>query len=63
MTDYHAFGEIHSDTTAAIIETGFLNLDREILTKRADMVARGVASGILCYLRNENVPDVPAVTP
>lgn len=63
MTEYHAFGEIHSETTAAIIETGFLNLDREILTKQTSMVARGVASGILCYLRNENVPNVPAATP
>ena len=29
MTDYHAFREIHADTTAAIIETGFLNLDKD----------------------------------
>jgi len=63
MTEYHAFGEIHSNTTAAIIETGFLNLDREILTKQTSMVARGVASGILCFLRNENVPNVPVATP
>ncbi|RPJ49583.1 MAG: N-acetylmuramoyl-L-alanine amidase [Chloroflexi bacterium] len=63
MTEYHAFNEIHSDTTAAIIETGFMNLDREILTNKTDMVAQGVASGILCYLRNENVPQVPAIQP
>lgn len=63
MTDYHAFSEIHSDTTAAIIETGFLNLDREILTNRTDVVAQGVASGILCFVRNEDIPSVPAVTP
>lgn len=63
MTEYHAFSETHSDTTAAIIETGFLNLDREILTKNTDLVAQGVASGILCFVRNEDVPQVPAATP
>jgi N-acetylmuramoyl-L-alanine amidase len=63
MTDYHAFREIHSDTTAAIIETGFLNLDRKILTENTDVVARGVADGILCFLRNENIPDTAPVTP
>ena len=63
MTNYHAFSEIHSDTTAAIIETGFLNLDREILTKHTDKVAQGVASGILCFVRNEDVPQVPVMTP
>ena len=63
MTEYHAFNEIHSETTAAIIETGFLNLDREILTKKTDLVAQGVASGILCFVRNEDVPLIPTVTP
>jgi N-acetylmuramoyl-L-alanine amidase len=63
MTEYHAFNEIHTDTTAAIIETGFLNLDRELLTKRTDLVAQGVASGILCYIRNEDVPNIPVPTP
>lgn len=61
MTEYHAFSEINSDTTAAIIETGFLNLDREILTKRPEQVAQGVASGVLCYLRNEDIPNVPEI--
>lgn len=61
MTEYHAFSEINSDTTAAIIETGFLNLDRELLTKRPEMAAQGVASGILCFLRNEDIPDIPDV--
>jgi N-acetylmuramoyl-L-alanine amidase len=63
MTEYHAFSEIHNETTAAIIETGFLNLDREILTKNTDLVAQGVASGILCYVRNEDVPRVPTLLP
>ena len=63
MTRYHAFSEIHTDTTAAIIETGFLNLDREILTKHTDKVAQGVTAGILCYMRNEEVPGAPVPNP
>jgi len=56
MTYYHAFDEIHSQTTAAIIETGFLYLDREILTTNPNLVAEGVVAGILCYIRNESAP-------
>ncbi len=63
MTDYHAFTEIHSDTTAAIIETGFLNLDRRLLTEQTDLVAQGVASGILCFVRNEDIPRLPTLAP
>ena len=63
MTQYHAFNEIHSDTTAAIIEAGFLNLDREILTQQTDRVAQGIASGILCFVRNEDVPGPNIMTP
>lgn len=55
MTSYHAFGEIDENTTAAIIETGFLNLDRDKLTNHADLSAKGIADGILCYLNNEDV--------
>jgi N-acetylmuramoyl-L-alanine amidase len=53
MTNYHAFNEINSDTPAAIIEIGFMNLDREILTQHQDVIAKGIASGILCFVRNE----------
>ena len=55
MTSYHAFNEIHSNTTAAIIETGFMNLDKQILTEHTDVIARGVTEGILCYVRNEQI--------
>lgn len=57
MTSYHAFEEINSDTTAAIIEVGFLNLDRQILTQHQDLVAKGISDGILCYVRNEDIPQ------
>ncbi len=55
MTQYHAFDEIDPNTTAAIIEVGFLNLDRQILEKSPEIPAQGIVSGILCYLRNESI--------
>ena len=55
MTSYHAFDEIDPNTTAAIIEIGFMNLDRKFLTKNPDLVAAGVTKGILCYVRNEDL--------
>jgi N-acetylmuramoyl-L-alanine amidase len=65
MREYHAFREIDPSTVAAIIETGFLNLDREILTKHTDLVAAGVVDGILCFANNENIEPtpVPNLTP
>jgi N-acetylmuramoyl-L-alanine amidase len=55
MTDYHAFNEIHTSTPAAIIETGFLNLDKDFLTQKTDLVAQGITAGILCFVNNETV--------
>ncbi len=55
MTNYHAFNEIHPDTIAAIIEVGFMNLDRVILTQKPDLIATGITKGILCYLNNEDI--------
>ena len=63
MREYHSFREIDSSTVAAIIETGFLNLDREILTKRTDLIAKGVVEGILCFARNENIELTPISNP
>ncbi len=62
MTGYHAFSEIDPNTIAAIIETGFLYLDREILTQHTDQVADGVVDGILCFVNNENVEPTPMPT-
>jgi len=59
MREYHAFREIDPSTVAAIIETGFLNLDREILTKHTDKVAAGIVDGILCFANNENIESTP----
>jgi N-acetylmuramoyl-L-alanine amidase len=55
MTSYHAFDEINPETNAVIIELGFLNLDRQILTKNPDKVATGIVNGVLCYVNNESV--------
>jgi N-acetylmuramoyl-L-alanine amidase len=65
MTGYHAFSEIDPNTIAGIIETGFLNLDRDLLTKHPDQVADGVVSGLMCFINNENVVPtaLPTVTP
>jgi len=56
MTSYHAFDEINFETPAVIIEIGFLNLDRQILTEDPDLVANGISQGILCYIHNESIP-------
>ncbi len=59
MSEYHAFGEVSPSTPAVIIEIGFMNLDYNLLTRHPDVVARGIASGILCYVRNENIESSP----
>jgi N-acetylmuramoyl-L-alanine amidase len=58
MTDYHAFREIAPGVPAIILETGFLNLDRDFLTQRADVAAKAISDGILCY-----VSEVPGGAP
>lgn len=54
MTEYHAFDEIDPGTPAVIIETGFLNLDYDLLVNNTELVAKGVTSGILCFINNES---------
>ena len=63
MASYHAFGEIDENSPAAIIETGFMNLDRALLTQQPERVAQGVAAGIICYLRNESIPVSTPLVP
>jgi N-acetylmuramoyl-L-alanine amidase len=63
MSEYHAFDEIDEETPAVIIETGFMNLDRQILTQNTDAIASGIANGILCYIRNENITTIPSNEP
>jgi N-acetylmuramoyl-L-alanine amidase len=63
MTNYHTFREIHPLTPAAIVELGFMRADREHLTERQDVLARGVTEGILCYLEPENPFGIVPATP
>jgi N-acetylmuramoyl-L-alanine amidase len=50
MTGYHTFYAIHGRTPGAIIETGFLWLDRDLLTQHPDVVAQGIVDGIVCFV-------------
>ncbi len=66
MTQYHTFREVAPGSPGAIMEVGFMYLDRELLTGNPDQVALGVARGVLCFLRNEPIgdePDEPDDTP
>ncbi len=63
MREYHAFGEIDNNTVAAIIETGFLNRDYQILTEKPDVVAEGVVQGIVCFINNEDISPTPIPPP
>lgn len=56
MTEYHGFNELDATTPAAIIETGFLYLDRPILTRKPELVAKGITDGLRCFLNNEALP-------
>jgi len=58
MTYYHAFDEVSPNTPAAIIETGFMYLDYDLLTQQPDKVAAGVVEGILCFVNNESIVPV-----
>ena len=54
MTTYHGYDEIDLNTPSIILEAGFLNLDRELLTRSTEVVAEGIVDGILCYIKNED---------
>jgi N-acetylmuramoyl-L-alanine amidase len=53
MTSYHSFGEINPDTPAAIIETGFLHLDYNMLVNQPELPAQGIANGIICFIDSQ----------
>ena len=50
MRQYHAFRKIHPETPGAIIEMGFMLDDRNVLLYEQAKVARGIASGVICFL-------------
>lgn len=51
MTEYHAFFEIAPETPAAIIEIGFMAADRQLLTRKPNLVAQGIYQGIACFVQ------------
>jgi N-acetylmuramoyl-L-alanine amidase len=53
MSHYHTFYEIDGQTPGAIIETGFMFADRQMLTAQAGLVAQGIAEGIVCFIEGE----------
>ncbi len=53
MSHYHMFYEINGLTPGAIIETGFMFADRHMLTERPELVAQGIAEGIVCFIEGE----------
>jgi N-acetylmuramoyl-L-alanine amidase len=53
MTFYHSFRELDPDTPAAIIETGFLRLDYDMIVNQPDLPAQGITNGILCFLKTQ----------
>lgn len=59
MTSYHAFDEIDSNTPAAIIEIGFLNLDRTFLTANTNLVVQGIVDGVQCFMQEEGIAILP----
>ncbi len=63
MTQYHNFREVAPQTPGAIIELGFLYLDRDFLTGQPEVAAEGIYKGILCYLSENEKDDQPAATP
>jgi N-acetylmuramoyl-L-alanine amidase len=54
MTTYHTFNEVHSSTPVIVIEAGYMNLDRQILTEEANKIASGIVEGLLCYLLEDS---------
>lgn len=52
MIDYHLFNALPSTIPAIILETGFLNMDRELLTTNSDIPAKAIADGIVCFVES-----------
>jgi len=62
MIKYHAFTEVDLETPTVIIETGFMNLDDDIIISQPELVAEGITNGIICFVENQSLPDDPVLT-
>jgi N-acetylmuramoyl-L-alanine amidase len=57
MINYHVFSKVDLETPTVIIETGFMNLDDDIIISQPELVARGIANGIMCFVQNQSLPS------
>ena len=57
MINYHVFSKVNLETPTVIIETGFMNLDAGIVISQPELVARGIANGIMCFVQNQSLPS------
>ncbi|CAN5810699.1 hypothetical protein BH10CHL1_BH10CHL1_10390 [soil metagenome] len=53
MTDYHAFRQTDAQTPGAILETGFLGGDQDLLVNRPDVVAKGITDSLTCFFEQD----------
>lgn len=51
----HIFVDINAQTTAVLIETGSLAVDRGVIISSSDRAASGITAGILCFLKAEQL--------
>ena len=71
MRGYYAFNNrrhayaVAPTTPSVIIETGFLTnpTDRALLTRQPDLVAKGVANGVIRYISERDLSDPTALQP
>ena len=57
MSSYHGFDEVKDSIPVGVIETGFLNLDYQLLVDDPELVAEGITNGLSCYYSNIQVMD------
>ncbi|MBC8163230.1 MAG: N-acetylmuramoyl-L-alanine amidase [Roseiflexaceae bacterium] len=71
MRGYYAFSwrrhthAVAKTTPSVIVEMGFLTnpTDRAMLTSKQDLIAKGIANGIIRYLNERDVADLGALEP
>lgn len=59
MTGYHAFQRVAETTPGAIIELGFLGGDGALLAEERPKLARGIAEGVMCFLKQRQSSQSP----
>ena len=51
----YSFDSVNDYTTIAAIHPGYLSGDYHYLSENMDLVAHGIANGIICYVENETI--------